>query len=90
MGQILIRNIEDDMKARLKRQAARHGRSMEGEARDILRDGLKGEEQPEGEDEEQPEGGLGTAIAARFRGLGLKKGDIKELHGEMIKNPFEE
>ena len=43
MGQILIRNVEDDMKSRLKRQAARHGRSMEEEARDILRDGLKRE-----------------------------------------------
>jgi plasmid stability protein len=82
MGQLLIRNVEDDMKARLKRQAARHGRSMEEEARDILRDGLKGAE--------QPEGGLGSEIAEMFRGLGLKKGDIQELHGEEIKNPFEE
>ena len=82
MGQLLIRNGEDDLKARLKRQAMRHGRSMEEEARDILRDGLK--------DVEQPEGGLGTEIAELFRGLGVKKGDIQELRGEEIKNPFEE
>ncbi len=55
MGQLLIRNVEDEMTARLKRQAARHGRSMEEEARDILRDGLKDDEQPA--EHEEPEGG---------------------------------
>lgn len=38
-----IRNIDDQLKARLRIQAARHGRSMEEEARDILRAALSRE-----------------------------------------------
>lgn len=37
MATMTIRNIDDDLKARLRIQAATHGRSMEDEARDILR-----------------------------------------------------
>ncbi|WP_410842973.1 FitA-like ribbon-helix-helix domain-containing protein [Paraburkholderia sp.] len=38
-----IRNIDDQLKARLRIQAATHGRSMEDEARDILRAALSAE-----------------------------------------------
>ncbi|MFM8481216.1 MAG: FitA-like ribbon-helix-helix domain-containing protein [Gammaproteobacteria bacterium] len=37
MASITIRNLEDDLKRRLKIRAAEHGRSMEEETRDILR-----------------------------------------------------
>lgn len=37
MASMTIRNIDDRLKARLRVQAAMHGRSMEDEARDILR-----------------------------------------------------
>jgi antitoxin FitA len=37
MASLTIRNLEDAVKARLRVQAARHGRSMEEEARQILR-----------------------------------------------------
>jgi plasmid stability protein len=37
MAQLLVRNIENEVKARLQRRAKRHGRSMEEEVRDILR-----------------------------------------------------
>lgn len=40
MATMTIRNIDDQLKARLRIQAARHGRSMEDEARDILRAAL--------------------------------------------------
>jgi plasmid stability protein len=44
MGRSLsIRNLDDDLVARLKRRAARHGRSAEAEVRDILRQVLSGE-----------------------------------------------
>jgi antitoxin FitA len=36
-------NLEDDTMARLKRRAARHGRSAEAEARDILAQALSAE-----------------------------------------------
>ncbi len=40
MATMTIRNIDDQLKARLRVQAAQHGRSMEDEARDILRAAL--------------------------------------------------
>lgn len=40
MTTMTIRNIEDRLKARLRVQAALHGRSMEDEVREILRSAL--------------------------------------------------
>ena len=40
MASITIRSLEDGLKARLRIRAAEHGRSMEEEARRILRDAL--------------------------------------------------
>jgi plasmid stability protein len=37
MPSITIRNLKDDLKRRLRVRAAEHGRSMEEEAREILR-----------------------------------------------------
>lgn len=83
MAQILVRDIEEDVKERLQRRAARHGRSMEAEVRDILRDVVKGEE--------RPGGGLGTEIAGLFKGIGLREGEeIPDLRGHDLKSPFEE
>ncbi len=41
-----IRNIDDTLKARLRVRAAVHGKSMEDEARDILRAALSTEAAP--------------------------------------------
>ena len=38
-----LRNLDDDLIARLKRRAARHGRSTEAEHREILRQALSGD-----------------------------------------------
>ena len=43
MGAITIRNVDEVLKKRLRMQAALHGRSMEEEARDILRTALSRE-----------------------------------------------
>jgi antitoxin FitA len=40
VASMTIRNIDESLKARLRIQAAKHGRSMEDEARDILRTAL--------------------------------------------------
>ena len=40
MASMTIRNLDEKLKARLRVQAAKHGRSMEDEARDILRAAL--------------------------------------------------
>lgn len=74
MAQLIVRNLETDVKARLKRRAEKHGRSMEEEARQILSAAVK----PKG----GREPGLGTRIARRFAGWGLASGeDIPELRG---------
>lgn len=42
MASITIRNLDDDLKARLRVRAAQQGRSMEEEARVLLRHALDG------------------------------------------------
>lgn len=64
MASITIRNIDDSLKVRLRIQAAMHDRSMEDEARDILRSTLS-RVPPQ-----QPN--LVTAIRARFAPLGVR------------------
>ena len=62
MTSILIRRVEDSVKARLRARAARHGRSMEEEAREILRTVLA--ESP------KKQGSLAQEIHARFAAAG--------------------
>jgi plasmid stability protein len=45
-GNLHVRNLDDDLIVRLKRRAARHGRSTEAEHREILRQALANEEEP--------------------------------------------
>lgn len=52
MAQILVRNLNDQLKKRLQSHARRNGRSMEAETREILRNVLR--------EEDAPAGGLGT------------------------------
>jgi plasmid stability protein len=49
MGSLTIRNLDDALKASLRLRAARHGRSMEEEARIILRGALAQEPPRPGE-----------------------------------------
>jgi antitoxin FitA len=46
MAQLIVRDLEDDVKARPNRRAERHGRSIEEEVRDILRNASKEENRP--------------------------------------------
>ncbi len=56
MAMLTIRSIEEDLKQRLRIRAARAGRSMEEEARCILREVLADGDEPDG---------LGSRIHAR-------------------------
>ena len=47
MASITIRNLDDDVKTRLRKLAAGHGRSMEEEARLILGEAVGREPEPE-------------------------------------------
>ena len=42
-----VRNVDDDLVLRLRRRAARHGRSIEAEHREILRQALAAEIEPD-------------------------------------------
>jgi antitoxin FitA len=42
-GNLIVRKLDDEPIKRLKRRAARHGRSTEAEHREILRHALSGE-----------------------------------------------
>jgi len=73
MAQFVVRQLEDDIKARLKLRAERHGRSMEAEVREILRVAAL--------EENRTGRSLGARIAARFRGIGLTE-DLPEARGQ--------
>ena len=62
MASIIVRNLDDGLKQRLRIQAAANGRSMEAEVRDILQTALN--RQPAA-----PQN-LASAIRARFAPLG--------------------
>lgn len=61
MASITIRNLDDDVKRRLRVRAAEHGRSMEEEAREILRQVVAGPGAPKN---------LGREIHERFAAAG--------------------
>lgn len=61
MAVLTIRNIDDAIKTGLRVQAARHGRSMEEEARRILAQALQGA---------QAEMPLGSRLRQHFAGVG--------------------
>ena len=70
MAQLIVRDLESDVKTRLRRRAQQHGRSMEAEVRNILRLAVATEDRAVRK--------LGSRIAERFRGVGLPV-DLPEL-----------
>lgn len=73
MAQLVVRNLDEDVKAKLQRRARRHGRSTEEEVRDILRSAVR--------EEGAPPLPLGTRLSGRFARIGLED-DIPELRGQ--------
>lgn len=76
MASITIRNLDESLKRRLRIRAAEHGRSMEEEAREILRLVV---------DEPAPPENLAAAIRARVAGVG--GADIDLPSREPIREP---
>ena len=68
MASITVRNLDEESKRRLRIRAAENGRSMEQEAREILRAALRRDE--------APVYNLGTAIHELFKPLGGVELDI--------------
>jgi plasmid stability protein len=71
MAQLVVRNLEDNVKARLRHRARRHGRSTEEEVREILRNAVR---------EDPARRAIGSRLAARFAGAGFDR-EIEELRG---------
>jgi plasmid stability protein len=61
MATLMIRGLDEDVKARLRVQAAEHGRSMEAEARVLLTTALAGR---------RPSRRLGSYLRDQFAELG--------------------
>ena len=82
MAQILIRQLDDDLKTKLQRRAKEHGRSTEEEVREILRNAVR--------DQDRAPAALGSQIAARFAAeIGLDEG-LVELRGQVRPARFDE
>lgn len=81
MASITIRNLDDDLKARLRVVAASHGRSMEEEVRVILLQALSRQATP---------GGLGSRIHSRFVSVGGADLDVPERNTQPRAASFDE
>jgi plasmid stability protein len=68
MAQLIVRNLDDKVKERLRERAKRNGRSLEAEARTILEDTAVKEGM-----QKHLKKGLGTRIADRFKGIGFSR-----------------
>jgi len=68
MAGITVRSLDEDLKRRLRIRAAENGRSMEQEAREILRAAL--------DQEAAPTRNLGSAIHKLFKPFGHTEMDI--------------
>lgn len=76
MPSLTIRNIDESLKASLRLSAAQHGRSMEEEARQLLRQALL---------REKSSVGLGSRIAQRFAAVGGV--DLPEATRSSVRQP---
>lgn len=75
VAQLIVRQLDEDLKLALQRRAKAHDRSTEEEVREILRAAVHtGQSAPVK---------LGSAISGRFRGHGLRD-DITELRGQPV------
>lgn len=78
MAQFVVRNLEDDVRDKLRELARNHGQSMEEMVREILRGAVMGQS--------APQVGLGTRLAERFASQGLTE-EIPELRNNPIEPP---
>ena len=78
MAQIIVRNLEDTVRNKLRDLAQSHGRSMEEEVREILRGSVA--------DQSSEKIHLGSRLAQRFASHGFDN-PIAELRGQAIDPP---
>ncbi len=76
MAQLIVRNLDESVKAALQQRAKRSGRSMEAVVREILSDAVASER--------GHASGLGSRIVRRFRNVGLDE-PIEEQRGGKVR-----
>ena len=78
MAQLIVRNLDKQLKLKLKMQAKQKGISMEEEVRQIIRQALS-----------ETSSGFGSDIVKRFKHLksDLQDFEFPELKGQTIKAP---
>lgn len=79
MAQLIVRNIEDDVKNRLAERARRHGHSMEQEVRTILREAVDSDQSKFDEID------MGSRLSAFFARHVFDDIEIKELKDEQAR-----
>ena len=88
MPSITVRNLDSDLKDRLRAQAARHGCSMAQEARNILEAALP-EPPPPAANESDPSESLWESIRKRFEPLGGMELDLPTRRSRVRPPPVE-
>ena len=89
MRNLTVRNLDEDLKQRLEEQAAKHGCSMEEEARRILAAALpqrQVKEEPKEKGEMTPSKGLGTEIHEFFKPVALTDEEYAIFTGAFERN----
>jgi plasmid stability protein len=86
MATLTIRNLDEGTKAELRIQAARHGRSMEEEARAILRQAVAGSAR----EPQSASGGVGSRIHAHFARLGGVELELPDRRDPPVGPSFED
>ena len=81
MAQLVVRNLEDDVKERLQARAKSKGRSLEAEVRNILTEVTSVTLEP---GQSHGGDGFGTIMNKRFAKSGLTEAEAKEF-GEQIR-----
>ena len=82
MAQLVVRDLEESVKRRLKQRATKNGRSLEGEVREILRDAAGGTKKPAVVHEEK---GVGTRLAEIFAGKVPPEFEIPNFRDEPVR-----
>jgi plasmid stability protein len=75
MAQLIVRKLDDGVKERLRARAKRNGRSLEAEAREILREVADKER---ARPSSSP--GFGTRVSARFKGIGFTRKELEDFN----------
>ena len=87
MGQVLIRNVDDDLKEQIKRSARMNGRSLEAEMRERLRSSIAESERRQPTKAGNADVGFLHETADRPEGMGFTDDDIRAMDEATARRP---